>query len=147
MTREAPISERRHPTPPVGDRDGGRYVAGHGFQVQRVYESVRDVAGYRVLVDRLWPRGLKRTEAALDDWAKDVAPSTELRKWYGHEPAKFRGFADRYRNELAQPAATQEISRLLSLACHQHVLLLTATRDVGRSGAQVLRDHLEDLLR
>jgi uncharacterized protein YeaO (DUF488 family) len=113
-----------------------------GFDVQRIYEDPHARRGYRVLVDRLWPRGVKKEDAALDEWNKDVAPSAELRRWYGHEPAKFDEFARRYRDELSRPPGSDAVTRLRSLAREQHVILLTATRDVDHSGARVLNDHL-----
>lgn len=112
-----------------------------GFAVGRIYDG--DVPdGYRVLVDRLWPRGVTKQAAALDGWAKDVAPSAELRRWYGHDPDRFDAFAERYRDELDRPAAADAVARLRDLARRRLVVLLTATRDVERSGARVLYDHL-----
>ena len=113
-----------------------------GFGVQRIYQDLDDRGSYRVLVDRLWPRGVKKEDAALDEWSKDVAPSAELRRWYGHDPAKFDEFARRYRDELSQPPASEAVAHLRGVAREQHVTLLTATRDVDRSGARVLHDHL-----
>ncbi|MCZ7527182.1 MAG: DUF488 family protein [Acidimicrobiia bacterium] len=110
--------------------------------VERVYAPPCGGAGPRILVDRLWPRGMARDRAALDEWLKDVAPSPELRRWYGHEPARFDEFARRYRAELAQPPALEAVRHLLDLARGPGITLLTATRDVERSGARVLRDHL-----
>ncbi len=112
-----------------------------GVEVRRVYED-EGGAGHRVLVDRLWPRGVRKDDLALDEWAKDVAPSAELRRWYGHVPERFDEFAERYRAELGQSPAAEVVARLRSAARHERVLLLTATRDVERSGARVLLDHL-----
>lgn len=111
-------------------------------QVRRVYDDDRRNKSYRVLVDRLWPRGISKETAALDEWLKEVAPSTDLRRWYGHEPARFETFARRYRVELARPAAASAIERLIELAGANGVTLLTATRDVEHSGARVLQEHL-----
>jgi uncharacterized protein YeaO (DUF488 family) len=82
-------------------------------RVRRVYDQATD-DGIRVLVDRVWPRGLRKDAAALDEWAKDVAPSTELRKWYGHVPEKFAQFESRYRDELATPTARGSARALAS---------------------------------
>jgi uncharacterized protein YeaO (DUF488 family) len=112
------------------------------LEVRRIYDDHRGGAGYRVLVDRLWPRGIKKDEAALDEWLKDAAPSTELRRWYGHDPARFAEFSRRYRAELRRPPASDAVDHLLGLTATRAVILLTATRDVERSGARVLRDHL-----
>jgi uncharacterized protein YeaO (DUF488 family) len=109
--------------------------------VVRVYEDPgRTASDYRVLVDRLWPRGLKKERADLDEWAKEVAPSDELRRWYGHEPSRFEEFARRYRAELSEGAAAQAVARLREQAGRGRLVLLTATRDVDRSGAKVLRE-------
>ena len=110
--------------------------------VVRVYADDQG-SGYRVLVDRLWPRGVSKDRLPLDEWAKDVAPSAELRRWYGHEPSQFDEFARRYRDELGSPPAAEVAGRLSRIARDRNVVLLTATRDVERSGAQVLHDHLE----
>jgi uncharacterized protein YeaO (DUF488 family) len=108
--------------------------------LHRVYDR-RD-AGYRVLVDRLWPRGITRADAALGDWLQDVAPSTELRRWYGHDVARFEEFARRYRAELRLPPASNAVQRLIELAQSRTITLLTATRDVEHSAARVLQKHL-----
>jgi uncharacterized protein YeaO (DUF488 family) len=109
--------------------------------VVRAYDDI-DRGRYRVLVDRLWPRGVRKEDAAIDEWAKDVAPSTELRRWYGHDPAKFPEFERRYRAELGRSPAAEAVARLLAQAERSPVDLVTATRDVEHSGAQVLYDHL-----
>ena len=108
--------------------------------VRRVYDD--EQTGYRVLVDRLWPRGISKADAALDGWLKDVAPTTELRRWYGHDPGRFEEFARRYRAELGGPPASDAVDRLVELAETESVTLLTATRDVERSGAEVLRQFI-----
>jgi uncharacterized protein YeaO (DUF488 family) len=111
------------------------------FAVARVYDD-RDPGRYHVLVDRLWPRGMSKRDVSLDEWPKEVAPSTGLRRWYGHDPAKFDEFARKYRDELAYPPASEAVARLVELAKQRPVTLLTATRDVEHSGARVLCDHL-----
>jgi uncharacterized protein YeaO (DUF488 family) len=90
----------------------------------------------------LWPRGVTKDDAALDEWAKDVAPSPELRRWYGHDAAKFEEFARRYGDELRHGTAAEAVAHLLEVARGRPVTLLTATRDLARSGARVLADHL-----
>ncbi|TMK48135.1 MAG: DUF488 family protein [Actinobacteria bacterium] len=111
-------------------------------QVRRVYEDLEPDGGARVLVDRLWPRGVAKERLKLDAWAKEVAPSTELRTWYGHQPERFDEFRRRYLTELKAPAAAEAVQELRRLAEGAGVTLLTATRDVDRSGAQVLADAL-----
>jgi uncharacterized protein YeaO (DUF488 family) len=112
------------------------------FHVRRIYDEPDPGDGYRVLVDRLWPRGISKDRADIDEWAKDVAPSTELRRWYGHDPAKFPEFARRYRRELNALSAAEVVSRLRDKARKKPVALVTATRDVEHSGALVLMEAL-----
>ena len=113
-------------------------------RVRRVYEDPEpDEDGVRVLVDRVWPRGESKERAALDAWEKGVAPSTELRKWYAHDPERFEGFADRYRAELETDEGERALESLLSHAPGGGTLtLLTATKDISLSHAQVLREEL-----
>lgn len=108
------------------------------IRVRRVYEEPSPEDGARVLVDRVWPRGLRKDAARLDEWAKDVAPSTELRTWYHHDPAKFDEFRQRYTAELEQPGPREALSRLRTLAGDKPVTLLTATKDLDLSQAAVL---------
>jgi uncharacterized protein YeaO (DUF488 family) len=110
--------------------------------VRRVYENPEPQQGTRVLVDRLWPRGLRKDAARLDEWARDVAPSSQLRTWYGHDPAKFPEFRRRYLAELTQPGPQAALSRLRALAAEGPVILLTATRDASHSEATVLAELL-----
>jgi uncharacterized protein YeaO (DUF488 family) len=111
-------------------------------RVGRVYDEPA-ANGTRVLVDRLWPRGLRKDAARLDAWAKDVAPSSELRTWYGHDPARFDEFRRRYLAELAGSPQRAALGRLRALAsAHGPLILLTATRDVDHSQAAVLADLL-----
>lgn len=114
----------------------------------RIYdEPAPDPAGRRrVLVDRLWPRGVSRERAALDAWARDAAPSDDLRRWYGHVPERFGEFRERYRRELDERSGAEELERLLAWAAEPGVLLLTATRDLERSGAAVLAEWVGERL-
>lgn len=107
-------------------------------RVRRAYDPAENEDGQRILVDRLWPRGMKKADAHLDEWCKDVAPSTELRTWYGHEPAKFEEFSRRYRTELEDPARAQALDHLRGLADGHRLTLLTATKNAGISEAAVL---------
>ena len=111
-------------------------------EVRRIYDDDVGAPGYRVLVDRLWPRGIRKADANLDEWLKDAAPSTELRRWYGHDPERFTEFARRYRAELRRAPASGAVDHLLELASTRPIVLLTATGDVEHSGARVLHDHL-----
>jgi uncharacterized protein YeaO (DUF488 family) len=112
------------------------------IRVRRVYDPPSPSDGTRVLVDRIWPRGLRKDAAHLDEWAKDAAPSTELRKWYGHDPARFDEFRRRYLDELSGAAQRKELGRIRALAAARPVTLLTATRDVELSQASVLAQVL-----
>lgn len=110
--------------------------------VKRIYEPPSGKDGQRVLVDRIWPRGVSREAAALDLWLKDIAPSTELRKWFGHDPSRAAGFRDRYRAELdSNPEA---IAELCSTADKGDVTLLYAAHDEQANNATVLAEYLED---
>ena len=109
--------------------------------VHRIYDP-HEGLDCRVLVDRLWPRGVSKEVAALDEWCKDIAPSSELRRWYGHDPARYAEFKRRYLAELRHPPASDEVQHLRVLADTRPLLLLTATADVEHSGAHVLREHL-----
>jgi uncharacterized protein YeaO (DUF488 family) len=111
-------------------------------EVRRIYDSPDPSSGHRVLVDRLWPRGVRKDGAPVDEWAKEVAPSPDLRRWYGHDPARFAEFARRYRAELRHPPAADALHRLADTAGSGALVLVTATRDVAHSGAQVLLDVL-----
>ena len=111
-----------------------------GVEIVRVYEDTgRRRDEYRVLADWLWLRGQTKEAVEHDEWVKDAAPSTELRRWYGHDPARFGEFSRRYRRELAAAPDAEEISHLRDLAAKHRLVLLTATRDVEHSGAAVLR--------
>lgn len=113
-------------------------------EIVRVYDDPgRSGSEHRVLVDRLWPRGLKKEAVDLDEWVKDAAPSTELRRWYGHVPERFGEFSRRYRAELGRGPAAEAVEGLRRDARRGRLVLLTATRDVERSGAEVLRSVLE----
>jgi uncharacterized protein YeaO (DUF488 family) len=110
--------------------------------VKRVYDEPSGTDGYRVLVDRLWPRGLSKDKARLDEWLKDLGPSTELRKWFGHEVAKWPEFREKYRAELAgEPELWQPI---VDRARTGRVTLLFGAHDAEHNQAVVLRDFLLD---
>jgi uncharacterized protein YeaO (DUF488 family)/DNA-binding MarR family transcriptional regulator len=115
------------------------------LRLARVYDYSPDPAAASVLVDRLWPRGLSKTDAPFEIWLKDVAPSTELRRWYGHVPDRYPAFADRYRKELHEEPARQALERLHTMARQYQLVLLTATKDIERSGAAVLRDAIAQI--
>lgn len=117
-------------------------MAGGKVRARRVYEEPTRDDGARVLVDRIWPRGMTKERAALDEWCKDIAPSSELRKWYGHDPDRFTDFRSRYRKELKDPERAEALEHLRGLAKDGPLTLLTATKDVDISEAAVLADLL-----
>lgn len=110
--------------------------------VKRIYEPPAETDGYRVLVDRLWPRGVAKRDAHIDEWLKAVAPSNELRKSFAHDAERWPEFVARYRQELAAPAAAAELERLRGLAACGTVTLLYAARSQDRNNAIALRDLL-----
>lgn len=111
------------------------------FQVKRVYDQPSKTDGLRVLVDRLWPRGLTKERAAVSVWMKDLAPSAELRKWFGHDPVKWRDFQTRYRKELH--AQVQVLQQLRHESRAHVITLLYAARDTEHNEALVLKDVLD----
>jgi uncharacterized protein YeaO (DUF488 family) len=116
-----------------------------GVEYRRVYDEPAASDGTRVLVDRVWPRGLRKEDARLDEWLRDVAPSTELRKWYGHEPERFAEFRRRYLAELKATDHVEAVQHLKELAKAATLTLLTATRDLDHSQAAVLAEWLRDV--
>lgn len=113
-------------------------------RIGRIYDPPSADDGARVLVDRICPRGLRKDAAHLDGWAKDVAPSAELRTWYGHDPSKFSEFRRRYVAELAASERGAALARLRELASNGPLTLLTATRELGISQAAVLAELLAE---
>ena len=112
------------------------------IELKRVYEPPASADGVRILVERLWPRGLTKEAAAIDHWTKEVAPTPALRKWYGHRPALWPEFRQRYRAELAANAA--EVDALKRLCADGPVTFVYAAKDVERNSATVLRAFLLD---
>ncbi|MFB6491069.1 MAG: DUF488 domain-containing protein [Thermoproteus sp. AZ2] len=110
------------------------------IKVKRVYDPPEPDDGLRILVDRLWPRGVKKESAKIDLWLKEVAPSDELRRWFGHDPAKWEEFKARYAEELRGNPAFEELKRL---AASGNITLLYAARDRAHNNAVVLKELLE----
>ncbi|WP_329620143.1 DUF488 family protein [Streptomyces sp. NBC_01255] len=111
-------------------------------RVRRIYETPSSDDGVRVLVDRLWPRGLARTDARIDEWPKALTPSTELRRWYHGPEGEYAEFCRRYEAELAAPEAAAALDRLRELAARDTVTLLTAAKDPSVSHTSVLEREL-----
>lgn len=117
------------------------FVSARDLQIKRIYDTPMPSDGFRVLVDRLWPRGISKKRAALDAWLRDLAPSTVLRQWYAHDPERWTEFRKRYRAELAQKASLVESLRYRSL--DQRVTLLFAAADPAHNHALVLKQFIE----
>lgn len=112
------------------------------IKIERIYQKPADLDGYRILVDRLWPRGISKANAHLDLWLKEVAPSNELRKWFGHDPAKFAEFQQRYLKELADNPALQDLKQ--AVAKHENVILLYGAKDQEHNQAVILQSLLQE---
>jgi uncharacterized protein YeaO (DUF488 family) len=111
------------------------------IKLKRAYEKPANSDGERILVERLWPRGLNKRQAKIDLWLKDVAPSTELRKWFGHDPARWSEFRKRYKSELRKKP---DLTRLLKMkAMKGRVSFIFAARDLEHNGALVLKEVVE----
>ena len=122
-------------------------VARHRVRLKRIYEESAENDGYRVLVDRIWPRGMSRDRARIDEWLKEVGPSATLRTWYGHEPDRFEEFARRYRSELTNGAPAVALTHLRAIVrdCGPAgVTLLTSTKRSDISQAAVLVQLLSE---
>lgn len=113
------------------------------IQIKRAYDEAHESDGVRILVDRLWPRGVKKEFAKIDWWAKNIAPSPALRKWYNHEPEKFAEFSARYDAELADEIHQATVKKVLSLAEKSEVTLVYGAKDTAHSHALVLQHFLE----
>ncbi|HET8752310.1 MAG TPA: DUF488 domain-containing protein [Gaiellaceae bacterium] len=109
-------------------------------RIKRAYEPAEAADGYRVLIDRIWPRGVSKEEAQLDEWARELAPSSELRQWFGHEPDKFDGFRSRYRAELAGHA--EKVRELRRRGHRGDLTLVYSARDTEHNDAVVLAELL-----
>ena len=111
------------------------------YRIKRIYEPAAKSDGYRILVERLWPRGVTKAKADLHDWLKDVAPSSDLRRWYDHDLTRWDEFRERYRAELAD--RQDLLDQLRALHARGPVTLVFAAKDEQRSSASVLRDFLD----
>ncbi len=108
------------------------------IKIKRIYDPVSEDDGKRILVDRLWPRGLKKDEAKIDEWLKEIAPSDGLRKWFSHDPSKWQEFKNRYKKELKNKSETTE--KLRAEAKKGQVTLLFSAKDVEHNNAVVLKE-------
>lgn len=119
-----------------------RKVAADHVKLKRAYEPPAPDDGTRILIDRLWPRGVKKTDAAIDEWMKEIAPSAALRKWFGHDPERWPEFRRRYQAEIRQHP--DQFDRLHSLAQQGRITLVFAAHDEAHNDAVVLRELLLD---
>ncbi|MNW26272.1 hypothetical protein D3C74_30370 [compost metagenome] len=117
----------------------------HPLMLKRIYEPPDSSDGLRILVDRLWPRGVAKEAAQLDYWMKEIAPSPELRRWFGHDPARFEEFSELYTLELTTESIQPHVARIVELASEKPVTLVYAAKDVQHNHAVVLREFLESL--
>ncbi len=113
------------------------------LKIKRAYEQAEPSDGRRILIDRLWPRGVSKEEGRIDVWLKDLAPSTELREWFGHDPGKWEEFKKRYRRELGAPDKTRLIEDVAQHAKHNDITLIYSAKDTEHSDAMVLEDLIE----
>lgn len=113
------------------------------IKIKRAYQTPDQQDGLRVLVDRIWPRGLKKENAAIDHWLKNVAPSAELRKWFGHDPKRWQGFCERYVEELKQKQ--EEIAFLKEKSDAGDLTLIFSAKDIEHNNAVLLKSYLESL--
>lgn len=115
--------------------------------IQRAYDEPTASDGYRVLVDRVWPRGRSKEQLALDEWARDLAPSAELRKWFAHDPRRWDEFRERYLDELRAPEAVERLRALARAAGDAPMTLVYGAKDERHNQAVVLRERLAALRR
>lgn len=117
----------------------------NNIKIKRVYEPAAKSDGFRILVDRLWPRGIKKEEANVDEWLKEIAPSTELRKWFHHEPEKWTAFSKKYKKELDSSPTLQELLALIKK--HKTITLVYSAKDEEHNQALVLQQYIQNLSR
>lgn len=117
------------------------------IRLKRAYEKKDEDDGARILVDRLWPRGLSREAAGISLWAKELAPSEELRRWFGHKAERWREFRARYRAELASPDKSKLLEKIANMAAGQRVTLLYAAKDQDHNNAVVLKEFIEEKIK
>ena len=115
------------------------------IRIKRVYSEPGKQDGLRILVDRVWPRGFSKERARVDEWRKELAPSTALRKWFGHEPAKWTGFRERYRKELAESDGIDTLKELAQRSRHEAITLVYGAADEEHNQAVALKEFIDQL--
>lgn len=116
------------------------------IRIKRVYSEPSLEDGLRILVDRIWPRGVSKERARIDEWKKELAPSTALRKWFGHDPAKWAGFRERYRKELTESGEIEALRELATRSRHETITLIYSAADEEHNQAVVLMELQEELV-
>lgn len=117
------------------------------IKIKKVYEAQKITDGHRVFVDRLWPRGLKKEDLKFDEWPKEICPSSDLRKWFAHDPERFKEFRSKYKQELKDPQALDKLNELTEIAGRKNVTLLYAAHDEKINHAIILKQVLESRLK
>ena len=139
-----PLAQPLQPVPKRGSREVQRMAGKDArIKIKRAYVDAEPGDGYRVLVDRLWPRGIRKENLLLDQWDKEIAPTPELRRWFGHDPARWEEFRRRYRQELAEPERRRLLAELGAKAASGPITLVYGARDEEHNGAVVLKELLE----
>lgn len=113
--------------------------------IKRAYEPKEPSDGKRILIDRLWPRGVSKSEAGIDEWPKDLGPSTSLRKWFGHDPEKWEEFKKRYLQELSAPDKVKLLDNIARTAEHANVTLIYSAKDTEHSNVKVLAELIANM--
>jgi uncharacterized protein YeaO (DUF488 family) len=117
------------------------------LKIKRAYDKPESTDGKRILIDRLWPRGVSKAEAGIDEWLKDLGPSTELRKWFGHDPEKWEEFRKRYIKELSAPDKVALMENIARAAGHASVTLVYSARDTEHSDVKVLEELITKIMK
>ena len=115
------------------------------IKLKRIYSEPGKQDGVRILVDRVWPRGFSKERARIDEWRKELAPSTALRKWFGHDPAKWTGFQERYRKELATSGGIEALKELATRSRHEAITLIYSAADEQHNQALVLKEFVDEM--
>lgn len=117
------------------------------LKIKRAYDKPESADGKRILIDRLWPRGVSKANARIDEWLKDLGPSTELRKWFGHDPEKWEEFRKRYNRELSAPDKAVLLDDIAQNAEHANVTLIYSAKDTEHSDVKVLEELITKMMK
>ncbi len=117
------------------------------LNIKRAYDKRESADGKRILIDRLWPRGLSKSEAGIDEWLKDLGPSNELRKWFGHDPEKWEEFKKRYNKELSAPDKVALMGKIARTAEQTDVTLIYSAKDTEHSDVRVLKELINKMMK